>query len=617
MEPVGVQPTSSRSAWAWVPSLYFAQGIPYSVVMQVATVFYKLMGVPNQTLAYHTSWLNLPWVLKPLWSPFIELLMTKRRCVVAMQVFVAVALGLIAFGVPLSNYFIVTLILFWLIAIGSATHDIAADGFYLMTMPTRDQATFVGVRSTAFRLALIVGQGLVVLLAGTLERASSLPTDQVEVSVAVGPGETLPFETPREIDQTADQQQDMGLRTFQRQLRISSQAANKSAVDSLRKQAKEWNQQHGFTSHPNGPVQSQVQSSRWFGRLELWIQHRFGKKKPASTGDASAANAALVYFYLDAPLMPNERRVVTIRRISGSSDVNVTEGERVEIHSENQPFPFAVLIEGDPRVSTDCGAVFAAQSGNLRQAWFWTFLIISAMFMSLSMYHAWILPISEKDQARGGNFSTIGRGLREVIAGFFAKPGILRVIFFLLFYRFAEAQLVKMVQPFLLDARQTGGLALTTSQVGTIYGVVGVVMLLCGGILGGALAGRDGLRKWFWAMVIAMNAPNVVYWLLAWLQPVSWLWSVLAVGVEQFGYGFGFAAYVLVTMAAARGPHETAHYAFCTGMWALGLMIPGMFSGWLQKLVGYEYFFMWVMIATLPSFMVSMLVPRTLLEQEA
>src|SRR5690606_3341127 len=194
-------------------------------------------------------------------------------------------------------------------------------------------------------------------------------------------------------------------------------------------------------------------------------------------------------------------------------------------------------------------------------------------------------------------------------ASFFRREHIGRILAFLLLYRFAEAQLVKLAALFMLDRHDVGGLGMTTGAVGVAYGTVGVLMLTSGGILGGFLAARNGLRYWLAWMVAAINLPNAVYIFLAVVQPESLLLVSIAVGIEQFGYGFGFTAYLLYMIYIARGPHSTAHYAICTGFMSLGMMLPGMFSGWLQELLGYEAFFVWVLAATIPSFLVVALIP--------
>jgi PAT family beta-lactamase induction signal transducer AmpG len=166
-----------------------------------------------------------------------------------------------------------------------------------------------------------------------------------------------------------------------------------------------------------------------------------------------------------------------------------------------------------------------------------------------------------------------------------------------------------MVLPFLLDTREAGGLALATGQVGFAYGVVGMLALTCGGLLGGILASRWGLKTWLWPMVFIMHLPDAIFIYLAYAQPDNFLAINCCVALEQFGYGFGFTAYMLYMLYIARGQHETAHYAICTGFMALGMMLPGMFSGWLQENIGYQHFFVWVMLATLPGFLVVAFVP--------
>jgi PAT family beta-lactamase induction signal transducer AmpG len=192
-------------------------------------------------------------------------------------------------------------------------------------------------------------------------------------------------------------------------------------------------------------------------------------------------------------------------------------------------------------------------------------------------------------------------GFFEPFIDFFRKPRIVATLAFLLLYRFPEAQLIKLATPFMLDSREAGGLGLTTGQVGFAYGTIGVIMLTIGGVLGGFVAARDGLRRWLWPMALAIHLPNLAFLFLAYAQPESLAVTTLAVGVEQFGYGFGFTAYLLYCVYVARGQYETVHYALCTGCMALGMMIPGMWSGWLEELIGYRHFFVWIMLAMIPS----------------
>jgi len=410
---------TTRNPWAWIPSLYFAQGIPYVMVMTVSVIMYKRLGISNTDIALYTSWLYLPWVIKPLWSPIVDLVATKRLWIVVMQAFIAVMLALVAFSIPAPRFFQYTLAFFWLMAFSSSTHDIAADGFYMLGLPQHLQAAFVGVRSTFYRIAMIAGEGALVVLAGALEQ-------------------------------------------------------------------------------------------RW--------------------------------------------------------------------------------------------------PGNIRLAWKLTMLLVAGVFVVATLYHSFILPRPASDRAtRAGRGGLVGQFFR-VFADFFRKDRIAVVIVFLLFYRLAEAQLVKLVYPFLLDARTVGGLGLTTQQVGVIKGTVGVMALLFGGILGGILISRQGLKFWLWPMVIIMHSPDLAFVYLAYAQPDNLLVIASAVAVEQFGYGFGFTAYMLYMILVAEGEHKTAHYALCTGFMALGMMVPGMVSGWIQETFGYQHFFLWVLISTIPGFIVAALV---------
>ena len=409
-----------RRPWAWVPSLYFAEGIPYVVVMIVSVTLYKRMGVSNADIALYTSWLYLPWVIKPLWSPVVDLLKTRRAWIVTMQLLIGAGLAGVALTLPGPDFFRWSLAFLWLLAFASATHDIAADGFYMLGLDPRRQAWFVGVRSTFYRLAMIAGQGLLVMLAGALE----------------------------------------------------------------------------------------------------------------------------------------------------------------------------------------------TRTGDVPLAWSLTFYLVAGLFVGFAVWHQATLPRPAGDRRRTGvTLAGLVAGFVETFVSFFRKPGIVAILAFLLLYRFAEAQLVKMASPFLLDTVADGGLGLGTTQVGFVYGTVGVAALTVGGLLGGFLVARHGLRFWLWWTVAAINLPNAAYLFLAWTQPEAFWVVNAAVAVEQFGYGFGFTAYMLYMIQVAEGEHETAHFAICTGFMALGMMLPGMFSGWLQELLGYRDFFTWVLLATLPSFVVAALIP--------
>ncbi len=418
------QQTSRRNPWLWVPSLYLAEGIPYAVVMTVSVILYKKMGIPNDQIAFYTSWLYLPWVIKPLWSPVVDILRTKRLWIITTQLFVGAGLAGVALTLPLSGFFQWTIAIFWLMAFSSATHDIAADGFYMLGLNEKQQAFFVGIRSTFYRIAMISAQGLLVMLAGFFE-------------------------------------------------------------------------------------------------------------------------------------------------------------------------------------TTDMFGL----SGSIPAAWSITFFVLAGLFILFFAYHRFILPRPVVDQPKvtGTEASSFFKEFLLTFVAFFKKENIGIGLAFLLFYRFGEAQLVKLASPFMLDSRDAGGLGLTTTEVGFVYGTVGIAALTLGGLLGGFAAARKGFKFWLWPMVVAINVPDLVYVYLAYVQPDNYFIINLCVAFEQFGYGFGFTAYSLFMLYISQGKHSTAHFALCTGFMALGMMIPGMFSGDIQKWLGYQNFFVWVCVATIPGFVVAKL----------
>jgi PAT family beta-lactamase induction signal transducer AmpG len=414
-----IEKKNYRNPWAWVSTLYYAQGIPYVVVVTVSVIMYKNLGMSNTDIAFYTSWLYLPWVIKPLWGPLVDIFRTKRFWIVAMQMLVGAALAGVALSLPTSNYVQYTLAFFWLMAFSSATHDIAADGFYMLGLTKHDQAFYVGIRSTFYRIATITGQGLLVILAGYLE----------------------------------------GI-------------------------------------------------------------------------------------------------------------------------------------------------------GSIAHAWSIVFMVLTALFIVSVIYHYFILPYPKEDVTRHETSAKhVAQEFLRTFALFFKKKKIGLILAFLLIYRFGEAQLVKMSIPFLRDPVASGGLGLGTEEIGIVYGTVGVIALLLGGIVGGFLASRDGLKSWILWMFAAINIPHLLYVYLAFFQPDNVFLISACVAGEQFGYGFGFTAYMLYMMYISDGEYKTAHYALCTGFMALSMMIPGMFSGALSDFMGYKLFFVWILITMVPGFFITKLIP--------
>ncbi|MDL2265081.1 MFS transporter [Parabacteroides sp. OttesenSCG-928-G07] len=401
--------------WTWIPSLYFAEGLPYVIVMTLSVIMYKRLEISNTEIALYTSWLYFPWVIKPLWSPFVDLIKTKRWWIYAMQLLIGGGMAGVAFVLPGDFFFQATLAFFWLMAFSSATHDIAADGFYMLGLDEDQQAFFIGIRSTFYRIAMLTGQGLLVMLAGFLENTT----------------------------------------------------------------------------------------------------------------------------------------------------------------------------------------------GRIPYAWSIIFFILAGILVGLALWHKYILPRPKNDiQHVNLKPQTILIEFGRTFTSFFSKKGIIPALLFMLTYRLGESQLVKLSSPFLLDRPEVGGLGLETAQVGFAYGTVGVISLLLGGILGGIAISKNGLRKWLWPMALAISLPNLVYLYMAYALPGNIFLINLCVGVEQFGYGFGFTAYTMYLMLFAEGEYKTSHYAISTGFMALGMMLPGMISGWIQEMIGYQHFFIWVMFCCIPAFLV-------------
>ena len=424
----------TNNPWWWIPTLYFAEGIPYFVVNNISVVMFNNMGMSKGDMALYTSLLYLPWVIKPLWSPFVDLIKTKRWWIVAMQILMSVAFALtastlphpspevIASGSTPVSLFSLTLVIFWITAFASATHDIAADGFYMLALKPGDQSLFVGIRSTFYRLSSIFGQGVLVVIAGLLE----------------------------------------------------------------------------------------------------------------------------------------------------------------------------------------------TRLGDVPKAWSLTLLISAILFSGITLWHVFGLPKPTTDSRSIQNDSqsakTIVKDFVRTFVTFFQKKHIWIAMAFMLLYRLPEAFLVKMMNPFLLDGHQAGGLGLTTEAVGLVYGTVGVGALTVGGILGGIAASRWGLKKSLWPMAMSLTLPCLSFVFLAAFQPTN-IWVVgSCVALDQFGYGFGFTAYMLYLIYFADGEYKTAHYSLCTAFMALSMMIPGMIAGYIQEALGYTRFFGFVMLCCLVTVVVTLMV---------
>jgi MFS transporter, PAT family, beta-lactamase induction signal transducer AmpG len=526
-----------RSGWWWVPSLYYAEGIPYNVAMIVSVVMYKTMGVSNSAIAFWTSILYLPWMIKPIWSPFIDVFSTKRKWIIWTQL----ALGITFFGVAatigLPWYFPVTIAILWVVAFASATHDIAADGFYMLGLNDHKQAWFVGIRSTFYRFATITAMGLLVMLAGFIEANTGL--EPVKVSVKAVPESVMnPAFDIDSLDLTA-QSGDPKVLIFPTDIQIP--------LDTKR-------------------------------------------------------DSVTLFVVLSAPPQENQNVVVNFGRKSGSKDISLEGPSRFEFNTQNWNIPVKTFVKADPRLKEAAEANFEATAGDIPFSWAVSFTLLGFMLIGFGIYHKFVLP--HPVDAASGKTDTVFSSYKDVFITFFRKEGIIPGILFLLLYRLAESQLVKLASPFLLDSQEVGGLALTTAQVGFVYGTIGIVALLLGGLIGGFLAARHGLKKWIWWMAIGINLPDLVYVFLSYVLPDGLFIVTVCVAIEQFGYGFGFTGYLLYMIYLSEGKYKTSHYALTTAFMAFGMMIPGMISGYIQEFLGYQHFFVWVVIATIPSFAV-------------
>ncbi len=603
-----------RNPWLWVPSLYYAEGMPYIVVMTVSVIMYKRLGISNADIALYTSWLYLPWVIKPFWSPIVDLFRTKRFWIVTMQLIVGAGLGGVALTIPLPNFFKITLGFFWLLAFSSATHDIAADGFYMLGLLEHDQAWFVGVRSTFYRLAMITGQGLLIILAGYIESHSGLP--DLKLHVHTSPNVTVSrFVRPDSV-QFPKSEGKLVILSKPEDLLISSRPRSKRSVDSVLTVVRQWNVSHGFekpSRQPGAPLRKGERESWWQKTVSQpladYLRQHFGQRKPVIQKN-NAGNIGVIYFRLSRRPPDHKKIVMHFGRIRGDKSISLVEGERFVFTEKNWNVPAMAVIKIDPKLRGVATAEFKATSGNIPLAWVTTFFFLTVLFLLFFVYHKFILPYPAADKpAIRGDFSDFLHGYFESFVLFFKKRRIGWILAFLLLYRLAESQLVKLASPFMLDAQEVGGLALTTGQVGFIYGTVGISALTLGGLLGGFLAAKNGLKKWLWWMAIAINLPDAVYIFLSYVQPDNLLTINLAVATEQFGYGFGFTAYMLYMIYVSEGRFKTTHFAIATGIMALGMMVPGMFSGWIQEVIGYQHFFIWVMIATIPGFLLLPFIP--------
>lgn len=594
-----------RSPWAWIPTLYLAEGLPYVAVMTISVILYKRMGVSNTDIALYTSWLYLPWVIKPFWSPFVDLLKTKRWWIVTMQLLLGAGFAGIAFTIPAPFFFQATLAFFWLMAFSSATHDIAADGFYMLALDTNRQALYVGVRSTFYRVATIMGQGLLIILAGLIESATG--TEPLRIDVKVQPGQSrTEFRLPETAAVPSGHSGELHFLTAPGPVTISTAGIPQDSLKRWLQLVEAQNRANGFLTsgeQPGTAVRNVAEAGWWTIHVSEplggWIRRRFGERREAAGVSGFSGDIAVAAVSLSGCPEPGREVVLNTSMNRGDRSVSLVHGDRLTFDETNWNRPAYIVFQADPKLEQSSSAEYKGLSGNIPFAWSVTFFVLAGLFVLFGLWHRFALPRPGSDRASARSTPRdILRQFSATFVSFFKKPQAAAAIFFMLTFRFSEAQLLKLINPFLLDPKEAGGLGLTTGEVGLVYGTIGIIGLTLGGIIGGVAAARGGLKKWIWPMTFSMLLTCVTFVYLSFSQTSNLLAINACVFIEQFGYGFGFTAYMLYLMYYADGPQKTAHYAICTGFMALGMMIPGMFAGWLQEQLGYNHFFVWVMLCS-------------------
>ncbi len=603
---------SKRNPWAWIPTLYFAQGLPYVAVMTISVIMYKRLGISNTDIALYTGWLYLPWVIKPFWSPFVDIIRTKRWWTLTMQWIIAFALAGIAFTIPTPFFFQMTLAIFWLVGFTSATHDIAADGFYMLALSEHEQSLYVGIRSTFYRIATVAGQGLLVIVAGLIETNSGLEPLRINVNAdpAVewsAPDMTAIASTPADLGGELQFFTPAGNTTVATRVPAiveidGNPMAFKAYAAMMRDSVKHMNERNGFVAaeqpkESNSAAVATTENGE--GAFTRWVRETFGEEREPFTEISN--NFTVVGLRLNKQPAEGEEIVLNVTHRSGDQSIKLEQAAlstRFVFNHENWDKTAWLFYEVDHKLSAAASASFEGASGNIPMAWLVVFAVLSAFFFVVAIYHGWALPrpASDGHNEAGTTASGIISEFFETFKSFFRKPQAWVAIAFMLLYRLPEAQLVKLINPFLLDPIDKGGLGLTTGQVGIVYGTVGIIGLTIGGIIGGIVAAKGGLKRWLWPMAWSMSLTCLTFVYLSYATDPSLLTVNICVFIEQFGYGFGFTAYMLYLIYFSEGKHKTAHYAICTGFMALGMMLPGMAAGWLQETIGYRHFFIWTMI---------------------
>lgn len=476
---------SNRNPWVFIPTLYFAEGLPYTIVMMMSAIYLKDLGASNELIGL-TSLLAWPWTLKFVWAPLVDFFGFKKDWVVVAQLVLSVMLGILA-ATTISPWPVqAALALFAISALASATHDVAIDAYYLEALPKNLQALFVGVRNTAYRLAWLFGSGGMVVLAGALQAS--------------------------------------------------------------------------------------------YGKYNAWM---------ISFGILSAilfVLSAFHKFYL--PRHDKAELATSPLALSGaqSKEALAVNGAALAGRSTSMPTGLPANVSGAGSTTDSTGGPLGPSEPAIPNP------------PEIGNVHP---------EAPGESFMA---RYGHAIVSYFHQPGALAIVFYILLFRLGDALMLKLASPFLLDSVEKGGMGMSVQDVGIVYGTVGVIFLLLGGILGGWLISKGGVKRWLWPTAIFQNAAILLYWLLALLHP-SQTWVYVVNSIEQFAYGLGCAAYTVFMLQTVKQEFKAAHYAVATGMMAAGVMIPGAFSGYIQASMGYSNFFLLSFFAAIPGIIAIFFLP--------
>ena len=563
-----------RKPAAWIPSLFFAAGFPFYVITFVAAIMYKRLGVSNTDIAMYTSLLFLPWVIKPLWSPLLDLTKTKRYWIYSMEFLAGCAFAGIAFTIPLPDFFQFTLAFLWFAAFVSATHEASADGFYICALDEKRRSSMLGLRLSFYRGGIILAQSAILIFAGFLEGKISIEPAEFKVVAA----EYSNSSSLIKFDTLAPRPMPGSLRVIAEpsRLEIPAVPVQSDDINTYAAFARNLNIMNGFSRTAQGEITEQYVPS----------------------GDG---NYGTVWLHLSKPPEKNREYTLAVDAAGGDERIRIIEGKNIRFNRNNWNRPAIVVLHVPAGINKNSEVVFKVQSEKSSMVWIIIFGIIGGLFFILSVYHKIVLPDPLSDNAgRLGEERSFLKEYFRTVFRFFEKKKVGLAILFLLFFRFGEAQHIKIAPLFWGESRELGGLGLSNAIIGVLGGA-GLIPYILGALLGAYAIHKKGLRFWLWPMFAAINITPLIYAYLAYFQP-QMPWIVYAcVGAEQLFTGFGITAYFMFMINLSDGEYNASYFAFAAAFMALGQMIPGMISGMIQEAVGYRYFFIWLAASAIPA----------------